>query len=307
MLCFAAMNEISLPPGDTPLPFPDFPLLRVRLRVGSLGLALPDYAGGVWRGGFGMALKQLAPAAFDCLFGGALTDDPERDKLFAPYMLVPPPGGSLPAGQTCETELRLFGAATAHYAACREALARLGELGVGAARGRFVLLAAAPLRPGEPPRWDDAASPVAALPASAWCAATPEERMSRMRLSLQTPLRLKAGGRLIETAPEFAVFWARLVTRIHLAAGRAVLSAEARAALDEHAHAVALEHAAVRWMDWTRYSARQKQAMPFGGLLGDLRYRGDLTPFAPWLRLGEALGVGGKTSFGLGAYRLDAA
>jgi len=131
--------------------YPVFPVLRARLRAGSLGLCLPDYAGGVWRGGFGMALRRVSPPAFDALFGGALDDDPARDKLFAPYLLIPPPGGTVAAGDTFEFELRLFGAATAHYPACRKALERLGELGVGAERGRFVLLASAALLPhGKP-------------------------------------------------------------------------------------------------------------------------------------------------------------
>lgn len=290
-------------PSFASLAYPGFPLLRVRVRGGSLGLQLPDYAGGVLRGGFGMALRRVSLPAFDTLFGGALDDDPARDKLFAPYMLIPPPGGTLPAGETFEFELRLFGNATAHYPACRMALERLGELGVGAERSRFVLLATAALAPAGEPMWGDVAAPVAVATAVDWCRldALAAETVA---LELLTPLRLKAAGRLVETAPPFAVLWGRLVTRIHLAAGSAVLSAAQRAELAERAQAVATVEATVRWVDWSRYSARQQQSMTFGGLLGTLKYRGDLTPFLPWLRLGEALGVGGKTTFGLGAYRL---
>ena len=45
--------------------------------------------------------------------------------------------------------------------------------------------------------------------------------------------------------------------------------------------------------------------MPFGGLLGETVYRGELAPFIPWLTLGQWIGVGGKTSFGLGLYELN--
>ncbi len=44
--------------------------------------------------------------------------------------------------------------------------------------------------------------------------------------------------------------------------------------------------------------------MKFGGLLGSISYEGDLAPFMPYLALGEWLHVGGKTSFGLGRYRI---
>ncbi|MGH8590087.1 MAG: CRISPR system precrRNA processing endoribonuclease RAMP protein Cas6, partial [Gammaproteobacteria bacterium] len=42
-----------------------------------------------------------------------------------------------------------------------------------------------------------------------------------------------------------------------------------------------------------------------GGLLGQITYRGDLSPFLPWLALGEWMHIGGKTSFGLGRYTIE--
>jgi hypothetical protein len=46
-------------------------------------------------------------------------------------------------------------------------------------------------------------------------------------------------------------------------------------------------------------------SMKFGGLLGEITYRGDLTPFLPWLALGEWMHISGKTSFGLGRYTIE--
>ena len=123
-------------------------------------------------------------------------------------------------------------------------------------------------------------------------------------LRLDTPLRLKDSGHLVGKAPAFSILWARLHARITLAAGGPLLSASERAGLDALAQGIELVRAQVRWQDWQRYSARQGQTMSFGGLVGELAYRGELTPFVPWLALGEALGLGGKTTFGLGAYRL---
>jgi len=53
-----------------------------------------------------------------------------------------------------------------------------------------------------------------------------------------------------------------------------------------------------------RYSNRQKQRMPFGGLIGDITFEGDLAPFWTFILLGEWLHVGKKTSFGLGRYEI---
>ncbi len=58
------------------------------------------------------------------------------------------------------------------------------------------------------------------------------------------------------------------------------------------------------WQDWKRYSAKQKEEMNMGGLVGAIRYRGDLEPFWPYLKLGELVHVGKNTSFGLGRYEI---
>jgi len=44
--------------------------------------------------------------------------------------------------------------------------------------------------------------------------------------------------------------------------------------------------------------------MQFGGPLSSVAYEGDLKPFMPWLALAEWFHVSGKTSFGLGRYKI---
>jgi len=60
----------------------------------------------------------------------------------------------------------------------------------------------------------------------------------------------------------------------------------------------------LHWRDWTRYSNRQKQEMSLGGVVGDWALRGNLTPFLPFLHLGQWLHVGKNATFGLGGYTL---
>lgn len=212
-----------------------------------------------------MALRRVSPEAWESLF------NKQEDSLFVPYMLVPPlaMAGKYAAGDGFEFELRLFGTGTLHYPACRDALSLLGKLGLGRERGQFVLLAAA-----------------------------------NVRITLETPLRLKHEGHLLGQAPQFPILWRRLHARIALAAGCSVLDADTRRALDTLADTVVSGPHMVRWQEWVRYSSRQQTKMKFGGLLGHLDYQGELTAFMPWMRLGTALGMGGKTTFGLGCYRL---
>ena len=49
-----------------------------------------------------------------------------------------------------------------------------------------------------------------------------------------------------------------------------------------------------------RYSNRLQEKMDFSGLLGEIEFVGDLTPFVPWLHMAEILHIGRNTTFGMG-------
>jgi hypothetical protein len=64
----------------------------------------------------------------------------------------------------------------------------------------------------------------------------------------------------------------------------------------------------VRWSEWRRWSGRQRQLVPMGGVLGTLALplRG-LEPFWPFLALGPWVHAGKGATMGLGAMRVTAA
>ena len=49
-----------------------------------------------------------------------------------------------------------------------------------------------------------------------------------------------------------------------------------------------------------QYSNRLKGKMDLSGLLGELEFAGDLTPFVPWLLAAQILHIGRNTTFGMG-------
>ncbi len=124
-----------------------------------------------------------------------------------------------------------------------------------------------------------------------------------------TRLRLKAGNRLQREVPPFSLFMARLLGRLNTLGsfyGDGALIEKGRCCeLLGRAEQVTIEQDGVRGEEWSRYSGRQKEWMKFGGLLGSVTYAGDMTPFLPWLELGEWVHVGGKSSFGLGKYEIS--
>jgi CRISPR-associated endoribonuclease Cas6 len=56
----------------------------------------------------------------------------------------------------------------------------------------------------------------------------------------------------------------------------------------------------------SRYSTRQHQRIPIEGMIGEITYEGNLTPFIPYLKIGEMVHIGKGTVFGLGKYKMEA-
>lgn len=304
-----------------------FPVARYRLecRV-TRPLRLPDYAGSMLRGAFGHALRQLAcitrrPECPGCPLHGtcpypAIFAPPAPtaahklqrfDAIPVPHVIEPPPWGSrlLAVGDTFNFHHVLIGRALRELPlivlAWRRALAR--GLGPGDGAGELTRLLHCGID-GEreihrPAASDAIADHRPAVPIAG--AATTD-----LTLRIHTPLRLQANGHALP--PE--KLHAR--TLLLALARRASLLAEFHgdgpllddfSALRPLAAEIRDEKALV-WRDWQRYSSRQQRKMRLGGALGDWRLHGRLTPFVPFLRLGQWLHVGKETAFGLGGYTL---
>ncbi len=56
--------------------------------------------------------------------------------------------------------------------------------------------------------------------------------------------------------------------------------------------------------DWQRYSLKHQEFLPLGGIVGLLELQGDVNDLLFWLRIGQPLPLGGKTTFSPGSYPL---
>lgn len=127
-------------------------------------------------------------------------------------------------------------------------------------------------------------------------------------LQVLTPLRLQKNGKALP--PKEINAYTLLMSTLrrislmdHLHGLGVSIQAETAKSLSEAAKNIEISHT-LRWQDWERYSSRQKKTMKLGGCVGDITLKGDLTPFLPYLKLGEYLHVGKEASFGLGQYEL---
>ena len=60
----------------------------------------------------------------------------------------------------------------------------------------------------------------------------------------------------------------------------------------------------LRWFRSDRRSHGAEHSMPVDGFVGKIRFTGSLTPFLPFIFLGEYLHIGHHTAFGYGQYRV---
>ncbi|MCF6158477.1 MAG: CRISPR system precrRNA processing endoribonuclease RAMP protein Cas6 [wastewater metagenome] len=129
-----------------------------------------------------------------------------------------------------------------------------------------------------------------------------------------TPTRLKYSGKLIIDL-EFHIFIRQLLRRLFLLRHYYCKdNSEDSGLFNEGYHRILIDEARttgikvsnLQWRDWERYSRRQDTRMKLGGFVGDIVYKGIVSPFYPFIKAGEILHVGKGTSFGLGKYFIKA-
>lgn len=276
---------------------------------------LPVYKGAIVHGALGLALARIGTQFRDFFYqptAPAHWQDAHKSPP-RPYLIIPPADDKThyAAGDSLSLGIVLFGTAIDYFMVVFAALAHLGELmGLGQQRSRFYIdrisqlgaLGQQPLY--QHPHW--LASPLA-LTAEQLLTNLPPAPTA-IQLKHSTRLRLKADNELLYSAPPFALLMQRLLSRLNALAslynGGILITPEHKhqlLILAEHIHT---EHSTLTWHDWQRHSQRSHSTMPFGGLMGTTVYSGELAPFIPYLVLGQWVGIGGKTSFGLGLYEL---
>jgi hypothetical protein len=303
---------------------------------------LPQYKGSALRGAFGGTLKRVVCIRRDldceaclvrpsCIYTHIFeTIPPEGIAAFHgqkyaphPYVLEPPleekqryaPGEPLKFGLT------LIGRANDYLPYVIFAFDQAGRRGLGQGRGRFTLESVARRSDdgAEHPIYDGAEQRMATgefgldtgeLVGSRLAQLGESGELSgKLKLRFLTPVRVRVDGDL-QGGVSFELLMRSLLRRLwqlSLVHGEGEFTLDHRV-LIERAKAVKLVRSELRWLDWERYSHRQKTKMKLGGLVGEVEYEfaegADVDDFLPLLVLGEVLHVGTGTTFGLGKYEV---
>ncbi len=283
---------------------------------------MPRYLGSALRGGFGRAFWRTVcvlrrstcddcPLAAQCPYLHVFeTPAPDGVKFLAhdaraphPFVFTPPGPGDVVAGDI-PVRVVLAGQALQYLPHFVWAFRELGKQGIGGARIPFSLQRITQKGEGQDRTtlYDGEGSLLASNP---HLQRLPDdvggETAHAVELHFLTPLRLRHRRRLVACL-SFELLMTNILRRLTLldqCHGDASWQIDHRA-LIERSRKVRVVENHLRWFDWTRYSSRQRTKMQMGGLLGRIRFEGDLTPFTPLLRAAEVVNVGRNTSFGLG-------
>lgn len=296
---------------------------------------LPYYKGSTFRGLFGHALKRVVCAlkrqecatcllkrqclysvVFENGFASAVPQGATVSSAPHAFVLEPPSEGKThyAPGDALECSLLLFGEVNVKLPYFVYAFQQMGRIGMGkrvnGTRGRFVL---SRVRSGDRVIYtasdqtldcSNAWKTVSGTELSQTCAQR-DSRPSRLRVVLETPLRIKFQNRLKAELPFHVLVRAMLrrISSLFNAYGDGEPDLDYRG-LVERANTVEIAENKLGWFDWKRYSNRQEQKMYMGGMVGSVTYEGPVGEYLPLLRLCEKVHVGKGTSFGLGRMRI---
>jgi len=308
-------------------------LVVTRLRVSWLcegAVRLPAYPGSMVRGLLGHGLKRAVCVMRRDGCGGCVLESnciyarlfevPARDPLARKRFATLPPPYVLEFPRPTPRALPEQGVFTFHLHVLAPpqtilpylvvAMEKAGTLGMGRPRTPFRLAAIDQETVLGSGRWQAVYRPGAPLtPGPVTCLGhAPPRPPARLAVHLETPLRLKRRGRLVR--PEtfslgdfLGAVRSRLDDLAWLYGGAPAVDRPLSTVAVDESH---LQRARLRWLDWGRYSNRQRQSMKLGGLVGRLEVGGEaLGEHWPALWLGQWLHAGKQTSMGLGQYRLE--
>ena len=275
--------------------------LRITLRL-EADWQLPAYKGSVFHGWLGQSAKQYDEHLFHVLFA---EHDAGQPKPYA-LKLNEEHKTHWRRNELVWFDVTLFGEATQLAEQLVEALQSGCKLGLGdrvnQQRCPIELINVASITPFQ------RVPGIRQTYLSDWFTPIAESEQIELALQLKSPLRLKRQGKVQETfKPDLYLLNQQTCRRLTLLSKFWVCDDanllkdlnQSQPRLGEYQFT---DH--TYFEDWQRFSLKNKRLTSFGGLKGQLSYFGQINDAKPWLQVAEVLGVGGKTTFGLGHFDL---
>lgn len=290
-------------------------------------LKLGHFKGATLRGGFGYAFKKLVcifkdrkfcdncPVFSKCPYRIIFESTSENKEFFKikeiprPFVIEPPYTEKqiYTEREIFPVRLILIGKSIEYFPYFFLSFSSLGETGLGPNRKKYSIKSVFQVYPQNILLYTENSEELKKPEVSPF---TFKEKMSRkvsqITLNFISPARIKINGRLI-SVPEFHHIIRALIHRITLLS---FYWCDVKMEYDwknliEEATDIKIKKCELKWVEWERFSSKQKTKMKFGGFKGKITYTGNFEKFFPFLLLGSHIHIGKNTTFGLGKYCIE--
>jgi len=281
---------------------------------------LPDFKGSTFRGKFGHVLKRTicvishhnceicelrGKCAYPYLFE---TNNQRGQNVPRPFVLEPPLTHKrfYLKEEWMYLNLVLMGQAIDYLPYFIHVFDRMGEEGIGRDRGRYRVASVRALdgQGNKQEIYDGESRKLSGEFRRIDLDGFTGSLLPQATLNFLTPTDIRAEGERVDTLG-FPVLLKNILRRYHSLRYYHGDGRQERFEIDwAAAGKIEILHQDLTNNQFKRFSNRQKQPVLLAGFTGTITYRGELSPFLPWLKVGELLHVGKGTVFGMGWYRV---
>ena len=130
--------------------------------------------------------------------------------------------------------------------------------------------------------------------------------VSQLHIQMLTPLRIRRNGNLLEEL-DFTTIIRNIARRMEMITERygGWCDQLEIGRILELSEDISVIRQKTEILNMERYSNRLGKKMDFSGLMGDIWFEGDLTPFVPWLYAAQIVHFGRNTTFGMGRTKME--
>ena len=306
--------------------FGSLPIARYRLEISlSKPIDQSTYMGSAWRGLIGWELQRLIcpfekrPGCKSCF----ILEHCPYFRLFENQSLISgiremPRGYIFSPSEGMDQTLQhldvtLMGDCIRYFPAILKAIHSGKQVGLGPSRITYHVASVCIILPGEtlqtaPVDPDDLIGMNTAFSLSDWLAAAPGV-LGAAAFAFITPVRIRKRGKYMGNMvwPYFFVAIARRLEALNcLFSGGDLLGKERYEAIADAFSGITTIQDHLSWLDYSRYSSRQRQKVPMGGLVGTAVFEASEAWLLPWLQAASLVHVGKGASMGLGNVLVEA-
>lgn len=299
--------------------FGSLPIARYRIEISpSRPVNQSAYMGSAWRGVIGWQLQRLI-CPFDKRPGCKACIIRQQCPYFRLFEDQSPISGirEMPRGYVFSPseskdalhnlDIKLVGDCIRYFPAILKAINSGWQAGLGPSRIAYQVVSVSRILPGEvllnvpldPDGWIGMNT---AFSLSDWLAATPCTS-GGISFKLATPVRLRKQGKYLGNM-DWPYFFTTIACRLEalncLFFDGELLGKERYEALAGAFSRITMIQSDLSWLDYSRYSSRQRQKVPMGGLVGAAAFDASEAWLLPWLQAASLVHVGKGASMGLG-------